>query len=376
MAAALGVAEYWVRNHWPAAGRVLVLDDEFLFVPKPYAGHVQYMQEHVGGGKIVVQLHADGMRSPIPIPRTHARAGSSSGFVRDGGQRALRAHLPARLQALTDDRVEVLSAGVSGYGPDQTWMRTQQLLPKWKPEAAILVICAVNDFGDPVRNNLMRLDADGVLHRQKATPGPQDREWFLQRQEESRRSGLARLWLAWHQWRALEVPKHPDQTLLADYMRAEREDYEAHISGSTVANALLRDIYDADVAIHPEWPSSQYKLRLAEAILAGIRDLCAEQGVPLAVVVVPGAPDADPDYWLRPDPGRYPGWQPERLTSEWQGICERVGVPVLNLYGTLKDAGHRVFVGALDPHWNGAGMDLGARTALPFLESQGWSLGR
>ncbi|MEZ5975951.1 MAG: SGNH/GDSL hydrolase family protein [Planctomycetota bacterium] len=317
------------------------------------------------------------MRSPDPDP-AHPRPrwivfGDS--FVMADNEPYERT-FPARLQALTDDRVEVLSAGVTGYGPDQTWMRMQQLLPKWKPEAAILVICAVNDFGDPVRNNLMRLDADGVLHRQQATPGPQDREWFLQRQEESGRSGLARLWLAWHQWRALEVPKHPDQTLLADYMRAEREDYEAHISGSTVANALLRDIYDADVAIHPEWPSSQYKLRLAEAILAGIRDLCAEQGVPLAVVVVPGAPDADPDYWLRPDPGRYPGWQPERLTSEWQGICERVGVPVLNLYGTLKDAGHRVFVGALDPHWNGAGMDLGARTALPFLESQGWSLGR
>ena len=172
----------------------------------------------------------------------------------------------AQLARLWEDQVEVLCAGVTGYGPDQSLLRLQQLLPTLSPDGVCLVLCSYNDFGDLVRNHLFDLDDQGKLVRRNATIHPTERAIFEARLAESKRPGLVRLWSDWRQWRGTSVPQ-ANATWFADYLRAHREEHIAHVRGETVAFGLQKDIYDADVALYPEWDSSVYKRNLMGAVV-------------------------------------------------------------------------------------------------------------
>lgn len=252
-------------------------------------------------------------------------------------------------------------------------MRMQTLLPEYRPDGVLLVLCAYNDLGDPVRNNLMFLDENGDLQRRKAQVNTTETQWFEDNLAESHKLGLVRLWLNYKEIQGWANPQRPDATLIADYMRAHREDYEAHIAGDTLAHGLLRDVYEADVAIHPEWDSSRYKVRLMVAILREIRALCEVQGVPLRAVIVPGGVDLDPESLLRIDPVRYPTYQRDRLCTTIAGACQEAGVEALNLYNLFEERapGTDLYVGPVDPHWNANGMDLGAEATAAYLAQQG-----
>src|SRR5208282_2438668 len=71
----------------------------------------------------------------------------------------LKAHLSEKM----GNRVEVVNAGVAGYGPDQELRRMETELPVLKPNLVIVAIFAGNDFGDLLRDKLYRLSSDGSL---------------------------------------------------------------------------------------------------------------------------------------------------------------------------------------------------------------------
>jgi hypothetical protein len=274
----------------------------------------------------------------------------------------------ARLAARWGGEIEVLSSGVTGYGPDQTLMRMEQQIPLLKPDGVVLVFCSYNDLGDMLRNHLVGLDEQGELVRKQATASPDEVAWFEKHMRAAKKPGLVRVWETHKRLSRLGRPPKPDATLIADYLRAAREDYRAHVEqGETVAHGLLRDIYDADVAIHPDWPSSKYKVQLLPKVLEKIRDLCRSNGAELICVVVPGGIDMDPESWLTIDPVRYPTHRRDRLCKVFEEACQLVDVPVLNLFDTFDPVREQdLYVGALDAHWNAAGMDLGAKALVEF----------
>ena len=62
-------------------------------------------------------------------------------------------------------RVEVVNAGVDGYGPDQSYLKMQAELASLRPDLIVLDVFADNDFGDLIRNRLFAV-RDGELIRQ------------------------------------------------------------------------------------------------------------------------------------------------------------------------------------------------------------------
>ena len=97
----------------------------------------------------------------------------------------------ARLQQVLAEggrTVEVVNAGVTGYGPDQSALRMERELPGLAPRLVVLVLYAGNDGGDVVRNRLFRLNAEGRLevHRPRLDPE-------LLRRLSARRKGWTRL---------------------------------------------------------------------------------------------------------------------------------------------------------------------------------------
>lgn len=373
---ALGVLEWVLRVAWPVGGCVLGLHDRYLFAPIPDTQHIQFMSRNPLGRHIIVEVNSHGMLGPEPDPdRKRPRwmvFGDSFVFSEN---EPYPYTFSARLQHAWQDQVEVLCAGVTGYGPDQNLLRMQEFVPRYAPDGVIYVVCAYNDFGDPVRNHLFTLDEQGELVAQTVTPAEDEAAWFRRRLRESQMPGLQRLWINFWRVRAWPPPQRPDATQIADYLRAHREDYEAHKRRETVAYGMLRDVYDADVALRPQWPSSQYKERLYAALLQRIADQHREWNIPLVVVVVPGGVDLDPDSWLRVDPQRYPTYDPARLNRVASEGARQAGVPTLDLYPPFAEVADEIdlFEGPIDPHWNRQGMDLGAKLTAEFLREIGLS---
>ncbi|MDF1837807.1 MAG: SGNH/GDSL hydrolase family protein [Planctomycetota bacterium] len=363
-------AEVGIRMFWPVGQTILQPDGERLFTTIPNSAHIQFMSERVGGERVIVRVEGNGFRGPGPDePRTRPRWMVFGDSFVMGENVSYESTFGARLAERWGGEVEVLSSGVTGYGPDQTLLRMEEQIPMFQPDGVVLVLCSYNDLGDMMRNHLVALDGDGELERRTATASPDEVAWFESHMEVASQPGLMRLWKTHQRLKNLGLPPKPDATLIADYLRAAREDYRAHVElGETVAHGLLRDIYDADVAIYPDWPSSQYKVRLLPIVLEAFRDLCEAHEVELVCVVVPGGVDMDPNSWLNFDPKRYPTHRRDRLSQVFAEASESVGITTLNLFPHFEPVRERgLYVGALDIHWNAAGMDLGAEVCVQFL---------
>ncbi|MBL4771418.1 MAG: SGNH/GDSL hydrolase family protein [Planctomycetes bacterium] len=216
----------------------------------------------------------------------------------------------------------------------------------------------------------MGLDAQGGLVRTEASIRPEERAWFELNLAVSKRWGLQRLWSMHKELQAWQPATRSNTASMADYLRAHREDYVAHAQqGETAVISLMRDVYDADVALKPNWPSSLYKVRLAEAILREIRVLCERASIPLVAVVVPGGPDMDPESWLKIDTKRYPEYRRETLSNALAGASQRAGIQTLNLFPVFDEVALQqdLYVGPVDPHWNANGMRLGALACEAFV---------
>ncbi len=368
---ALLVAELLLRSIWPVGGCILALDDHYLFTPIPDTAKVQFMEPSLTSLGIVVRVNGHGMLGPEPDasrgrPRVMVFGDS---FVMSENEPYAKT-FTAQLGEQWQDRIEVLCAGVTGYGPDQTLLRMEAMLPEYKPDGVVLVLCSYNDLGDPIRNHLMHLTASGGVKRSKATVRPSERQWFESRLEESGSWGLARLWSTHSEISSWAPASRESTASMVDYLRAHREDYQAHaLHGETMAVSLLRDVYDADVALQPEWPSSIYKVKLMEAILKEIRALCEIHSIPLVAVVVPGGPDMDPESWLKIEQRLYPSYNRSNLCNAISGASQRAGIETLNLFPIFDERAEQedLYVGPVDPHWNANGMRLGAEVCADFL---------
>ncbi len=371
--------EAFVRTAWPVHGCVLGLHPDYLHAPIPNSATVQFMEPTLASGGIVVRVNGHGMLGPEPeVDRERARSRPrvmvfGDSFVMSENE-PFEKTFAAQLAGAWQDRIEVLCAGVTGYGPDQTLLRMGEFLPRYQPDGIVLVLCGYNDLGDPIRNHLVHLDGRGELVFSKAGVRAEERVWFEKNLADSKRWGLDRLWRAHREVTGWQVATRANTATMADYLRAHREDYLAHVEhGESDAIGLLRDVYDADVALKPDWPSSQYKVRLMGAILKEIAGLCEAASIPLVAVVVPGGPDMDPESWLKVDPKHYPAYKRDTLSNVIAGASEGAGIKTLNLFPTFDAVAEEqdLYVGPVDPHWNANGMRLGAQTCASFILEQG-----
>ncbi len=372
--AALLVVELLLRTVWPVGGCVLALHDRYLFAPIPNSAKVQFMQPSLTSLGVTLRVNGHGMLGPEPDssrgrPRVMVFGDS---FVMSDNEPYAKT-FSAQLAGQWQDRIEVLCAGVTGYGPDQTLLRMEDMLPKYKPNGVVLVLCSYNDLGDPIRNHLMHLNDSGGLTRVPASVQTSEKQWFESRLSESGAWGLARLWNTHSEISSWTPASRETTATMVDYLRAHREDYEAHaLHGETMAVSLLRDVYDADVALQPTWPSSIYKVRLMEAILKEIQALCETHSIPLVAVVVPGGPDMDPESWLKIEQRLYPAYKRNNLCNAISAASQRARIETLNLFPIFDERAQQedLYVGPVDPHWNANGMRLGAEACAEFLSDR------
>jgi hypothetical protein len=329
-----------------------------------------------GGGTVQVVINADGYRGPPLRDAGSARrvvvygdsfiagefADDSLTFVR-----MLERNLASRAPT------EVVNAGVTGYGPDQAYLRMQRDLPRLKPQVVVLGIFADNDMGDLVRDRLFRLRPDSTMEAHRVTLHPTLERTLTSQAHPSgwRRLHLVR-WIERKRRRVTESlpatrPRINEPSFsIAGYsawamFNAQRQFGDTRAHPDTVLD-LLGDSYDIDVSATPDSASARYKVALMDRLLGAIQDDMTRRGVPFVLVIIPSPIDACESYDIRVDTARYPRYERRRISATFDSLAARHGIRRLDLWTPFRarNACDLYYRGG-DLHWKANAQAIAAR---------------
>ncbi len=360
------------------------VDAEVLYRHIPSSTKTFRRSQVNGGESVLVSVNSVGFRGPEIRGSKGGRRilvyGDS--FVAaefSSDEKTFVRRLEDYLRQSSEEEIEVINAGVAGYGPDQVSLRMERELAGLNPDLVIVAICAANDFGDLIRNKLYSLDASGALE-----PGNAVLSDELSRSFET----ASIRWISYkfilRTWRLLvygrRAPK--EQPELAEYQARRvkgwlgdrvREYEETVVVGDRVVRDLFGDYYDLDISLTPNSDSAKYKLRLMEQVLLEIVRQGQARGVPVVFVFIPADIDACNERDLvRIDRSEFPAYRRSALTDALERIAERHSLHYLSLFQIFRDNGpDGLYFRGNESHWNDQGQDLAAKRVAEYLYSTG-----
>ncbi len=364
---------------------------EYLVTIKPNLRRRPFVRRTAGGDVVTHwSTNSDSYRGPEIGPKRGRRVivyGDSNVFARfsDDAQ-TFTSQLQRRLQAASPGPLEVLNAGVPGFGPDQSLLRFRDEVRKFGPDLVVFHVFADNDFGDLIRNRLFLLADDGALVRQPppAAPDPcltggpcapvpvgwreQLRDWTSSLYVT--RAANKTLALAGVDLRATGPTPQEE---IGFYLAVSRLEYEAYADPARGAFSTFADHYDFDLALQPDTRSARLKLALMRAVLAEARAEAARNGVALLLMIEPSSRDLttnlSPNYT---DFGQFPAYRPENLSAAVAGIGESLHIDAVNLFPVYQASRpERLYFSDGDNHWNDAGQALAAEVVARHLTAGG-----
>lgn len=280
--------------------------------------------------------------------------------------------LEQQLSKKNDRQIEVVNAGVAGYGPDQIVRRMEKELEWLQPDLVIAGIFVGNDFGDLVRNKLYRLNenddlrineyvvSDDILRKMALSRG----ELLLKKILRSVIRNLKPV---------DEAPERDNQWKLASIERGLEQntrEFKEFIGGDNEVVELASDPYNGDVSMTPDSPSAVYKRKLMARVTEKMKSVAADNDVPLLLMIIPHPMDV---LGGKHDSGsvdqqKYPQYNPETLTDTMQAIADKYDINAVNLFDVFRqqDANRLYFRGG-DDHWNEQGQRLAAEFVAQYV---------
>jgi lysophospholipase L1-like esterase len=359
------------------------LDDRVLYRLIPGAQRVYTLPSINGGQRIRYQINSRGFRGKELAPPGESLRVVVYGdsFIQGEFSRTedtfterLSTHLARRI----GKSVEVVNAGVAGYGPDQELRRMEDELASLKPNLVIVAIYAGNDFGDLVRNKLYRLSSDGSL---RENPTVVVQESFARDTARARKEAILKKMLrnAWNRLQGDSNQIFPTgrearlKRVEADLTQAISEYRQYVVEGDNVVHELYSDPYNADVSLAPESESARYKIAMMGQIIARMRLTAAPQHIPLMFLLIPTPIDvADEHETGEVDTMRYPAYRRSALTDILDQICRQNQLPAVNLFGPYWERGARdLYLKGGDDHWNARGQEFASELVSDFVITQG-----
>ena len=270
------------------------------------------------------------------------------------------ARLEASLQRPGGKRVEVVNAGVAGYGTGQEMLLFEHEGRKYEPHVVVLVVFLGNDIGDnayrpdprretPTSRPSFELDPRRSIRVVSGTM-PEQR-WDV-------RQTLRDCCLLYNVFETGVLLKLANGPV--------RDQPETEVD----ARYLVRSLYEVD----PD-DETLRGWRITERLLGLIRDRAAGEGMPLVVVGAPDALALDEAAWeermggSRATSGEYAPDAPNHRLTE---VATRVGVPYLDLYDVvLRESRNETLYFPIDSHWTPAGHALVAREIEAKLRELG-----
>ena len=354
-------------------------DDRVLYRLIPGAERVNVLPQMNGGAVIRYRINSQGFRGAELAPRgesTRVLVYGDSFIQGDFAQTAetFTEQLRGQLSSRTGKSVEVVNAGVAGYGPDQELRRMEQELPTLKPNLVIVAIYAGNDFGDLLRDKLYRLSSDGSLL--------DNRSWFLDDailadMRRSRSEPILRKIVRSVRFRLFGVPGEAFLTgqearrarVDADLKQGIDEYRQYVIEGDNGVHDLYVDPYNADVSLTPTSQSARYKIAMMEQIMRRMGETAAKNNAALVFLLIPSPIDVtDLHETGEVDPVKYPEYKRSTLTDILAGICHRNDFHVVNLFDPFwQRRADDLYLKGWDDHWNGRGQAFAAELMSEFV---------
>ena len=356
----------------PRFASIYQLDARCLHRHIPSSNKIYRRTDLNGGQKILVRINSQGYRGEELRERS---AGSRVVLYGDSfiaaefsaEEATVAGRLHTGLTSAVGAPVEVVNAGVSGYGPDQIEARLEEELPELKPDLVIVFIYAGNDFGDLMRDKMFKLDENGELQRTSFVL-----DGALVAQFEEARKRFILLKILDHVRFGGEDHFTP-QADIARWLRTASAEYEAYvIRGDDTVSDLLADHPDVDLSTDPESPASRYKARLMEQVLVRIQGVCQRAATPLLFVFIPSPIDVcDRCDVQHVDSVRFPDYRRSNNTDILQRIAVDHQMPFINLFSPFRDAGPEKLYFRRDDHWNDEGQALAAQEVQDYILTHG-----
>lgn len=260
---------------------------------------------------------------------------------------SLAALLQRDLTALTGRRVEVVSAGVSGWGTDEELRYLTCYGMKYQPDLVVVAMTLHTDISDNLRREWHTMEGDSLVE----LPRPPMSYW--QYKVAGLKAFIATRFQTYQLWRRVRHGGEMKQT----------------------ATRLRSHIVDLFWQPPPE--QIAWGFQLTELLLGQMKSVAGSGGSKVALVLLPlrvQLSDSNFSAFTR-DAGAKPGQMlhdaPQR---EMKGIAETLGIPVIDLLPSFQEwtaaKGTPLFL-EWDGHWNEAGHRLAAEVVSRGLISAG-----
>ncbi len=322
---------------------------------------------------VPVQVNHEGLRD---VEHAYAKPADVFRILVLGDSFVEAMHVPLdatftrQLQARLDGehaakKIEVIGAGVSGYGTASELLYFEREGRRYQPDLVLLAFYPGND----VKNNSPTLEdtlkpvygADGALQKVVGQPAkPQPTGW----------RGLVTRLATYHYFRQILLLRHPQlaQTLIR----------HGWLKPEAVREVPEQDGVPVDYGIYAPAPSPAWQEAWAdtERLLEQLRQSATANGARFAVAILSTRDQVYPQWWqeiLAAHPRmQQRQWDldgPQHRVESW---CVEHGVPCLALAPAFRAAaGGEPLHFHHDGHWTAAGHHLAAVELTHFLEHAG-----
>ena len=365
----------------PRFATIYERDDRLLYRLIPNAERVSVLPAISGGVVARYKINSQGFRgAELARPGESMRVivyGDS--FIQGDFSRTedtFAEQLRSRLARTIGRRVEVVNAGVVGYGPDQELRRMEAELPTLKPNLVIVAIYAGNDFGDLLRNKLYRLSSEGSLQDNPSEFLDDSVAFGMKR---SRSEPLLRKIMRVVRYRLFGVPgqnfaigREARRARVDADLKREIEEYRQYVIEGDNAVHHLYSINNVDVSLTPASESARYKTAMMEQIMRRMSEVAAKNNAALMFLIIPAAIDVAVEHERgEVDPTKYPEYRRSALTDVLEQICRRNGFFSVNLFGPFWELrADGFYLEGFDDHWNPRGQAYAAERVSEFVGAQ------
>lgn len=386
--------EFSLKLIGPDDENVFSLDNELIFKPIPGRKfrYVRFLEN--GGGVIESGFNSLGIRGR-----------EFDAFQFDGvrvvvyGDSIIQAsytqlektfvyQLEKRLQNELNGDVQVLNAGVNGYGPDQYLIRLRNDLPILNPDLVIVAIFADNDFGDLIRNKIFRIDMNGQLARHDFVVDEEVKQRYQKRENLNRAFALQkafidptiikrdlrilverRIGISNFLFQDVPIetafrtdPRVPWIERWLDRGRNEFHEYIVEKDPVVRLDNIRSDHYDADMSLFPRAWSSRYKVDLMKLVLSEMARLLRKHQIPMMILIIPSPVDVCEGYDWQVDPNQFPAYDRQTLTQSIERIAKQSDIHYFNLYRHFSGANcNNLYYHFGNNHWTDEGQAKAAR---------------
>jgi lysophospholipase L1-like esterase len=384
IAASLLLAELVVRAFLgPRFLGIYQRDARVLYRLIPGAQRVSVLPPINGGAVIRYRINSLGFRGDELLPAGQATRVLVYGdsFIQGDFARTedtFAAQLQRRLAAAAGHKsLEVVNAGVAGYGPDQELRRMEDELPALRPSLVVVAIYAGNDFGDLLRDKLYRLSSEGSLEDNPSVFLDDALQADMRR---SRSEPVLRKVVRAARARLFGTDTAPFPTgpaarrarVDADLQQGTDEYHQYIIQGDNAVHDLYSDPYNADVSLTPASDSARYKIAMMEQIMRRMAQSAARSNAALVFVLIPSPIDATDEHESgEVDAAKYPEYRRSALTDILEQICHNNGLRVIDLFGPFwQRRADGLYLKGNDDHWNARGQAYAAELVSEFVLAQ------